>query len=669
MKQKVASHYSSTVKFSWRSFASSLRTKLALLILLAVFPALGVIVYTTNEQQQMAANNVTAEALRITLLAAVDEEQLIQTTHQLLVVLAQLREVRSSNPDACNTFLAQLRQKYPLYTIFGVIDADGYATCSSPALKHPVYLGDRPYFKGAVDTKNFAIGKYQVGRISRKASINFGYPVVAQDGKVQAVVFAGLDLGWLNKLVARAQLPPGSAFTMIDRDGTILARNLNSQRWIGKSALGTPLYKTILAHNGEGTAQVRDLDGSWHLYAFTRLRTGSEGNEVYVSLGIPAAIAFASVNSALVHNLIALGLVTILALVAIWFGSRVLILQQVDALLKATGRLNAGDLSARTGVVNASGELGQLAACFDNMADSLEKYLSQRNEALEVLKTSEAQLRALFAAMNDVIVVLDRLGCCLKIAPTNPEFKHGFDREIIGKTIHDVLPQAQADIFLKGIGRALELQQAIQVEYSLEIDERQVWFAAGVSPLSEDIVIWVARDITERKIAEQQLRHSALHDALTGLPNRVLFMERLENSLKHTKLRRDYLFAVLFLDFDQFKIINDRFGHLVGDRLLVAIARRLEKCVRPIDTVARLGGDEFTILLEEIQDSNDATQVADRIHHELTLPFSVNGHEVFTSTSIGIALGKPEYDSPEDLLCHADTAMYEAKVLGKGSRD
>ncbi len=158
-------------------------------------------------------------------------------------------------------------------------------------------------------------------------------------------------------------------------------------------------------------------------------------------------------------------------------------------------RLNAGDLSARTGVLSGNGELSELAKSFDNMADSLEKCLSERNQALEALKTSEAELRALFAAMKDVIVVLDRLGRYLKIAPTKPDFKYGFDTDLIGKTIHDVLPQPQVDIFLECIHRSLELQQAIQVEYSLEINQRQVWFAARVSPLLKDAVIWVARDI------------------------------------------------------------------------------------------------------------------------------------------------------------------------------
>lgn len=172
-------------------------------------------------------------------------------------------------------------------------------------------------------------------------------------------------------------------------------------------------------------------------------------------------------------------------------------------------------------------------------------------------------------------------------------------------------------------------------------------------------------DITERKQAEHQLLHHALHDNLTGLANRALFMDRLQQAIERSKRIPGYKFAVLFMDLDRFKVLNDSLGHIVGDQLLVAIARRLESCLRAIDTIARLGGDEFTILLEGIRDAEDACFLAERIHFALEAPFSLSGQEVFTSVSIGIALNETEYDRPEDLLRNADTAMYRAKTLGR----
>jgi diguanylate cyclase (GGDEF)-like protein/PAS domain S-box-containing protein len=171
-------------------------------------------------------------------------------------------------------------------------------------------------------------------------------------------------------------------------------------------------------------------------------------------------------------------------------------------------------------------------------------------------------------------------------------------------------------------------------------------------------------DITEGKVT----------DPLTGLPNRLLFIDRLGRLIKHAKRRKDHLFAVLFLDLDGFKMINDSLGHLVGDQLLLAVSERLEKCLRLTDTVARLGetftmarlgGDEFTVLLDDLKDPGDARLAADRLMKVLAPPFILGGKEVFTSASVGIALSNSAYDSPDDMLRDADTAMYRAKSLGK----
>ncbi|HXV85521.1 MAG TPA: EAL domain-containing protein, partial [Gemmatimonadales bacterium] len=172
-------------------------------------------------------------------------------------------------------------------------------------------------------------------------------------------------------------------------------------------------------------------------------------------------------------------------------------------------------------------------------------------------------------------------------------------------------------------------------------------------------------DVTARKTVEEQILHDAFHDALTGLPNRAFFISLLDRAMKRTRRRADYLYAVLFVDFDRFKLVNDSFGHVVGDRLLVAVAQRLKGCLRPGDVVARLGGDEFTILLDDIRDVSDATRVAERIQQELATPFDLEGHEVFTTASIGIALSTATYDRPEYHLRDADLAMYRAKARGK----
>jgi diguanylate cyclase (GGDEF)-like protein/PAS domain S-box-containing protein len=180
----------------------------------------------------------------------------------------------------------------------------------------------------------------------------------------------------------------------------------------------------------------------------------------------------------------------------------------------------------------------------------------------------------------------------------------------------------------------------------------------------------VMREATERKEAEEQLRRNAFHDALTGLPNRRMFMDRLEQTVQYAKQDPGSHFALLFLDLDRFKVINDSLGHLIGDQLLIAIARRLEGCLHHLDLVARLGGDEFTILLEGVSNIDEASGVADRIHNALAQPFNLSNNEVFTSVSIGIAMSSTmDLTRAEDVLRGADIAMYRAKSQGKSCHE
>jgi diguanylate cyclase (GGDEF)-like protein len=170
-------------------------------------------------------------------------------------------------------------------------------------------------------------------------------------------------------------------------------------------------------------------------------------------------------------------------------------------------------------------------------------------------------------------------------------------------------------------------------------------------------VVVNSRDVTERMALEEQLRHQAFHDPLTGLPNRALFMDRLEHALALAH-RRGTRIAVLFTDLDNFKVINDSLGHAAGDQLLIAVAERLKACVRPEDTAARLGGDEFAILVDGVTGMGDVARIAGRIAEILRPPFPLGEQEVFATANIGIALNGPAQGQPANLLRHADLAMY-----------
>jgi diguanylate cyclase (GGDEF)-like protein len=176
-------------------------------------------------------------------------------------------------------------------------------------------------------------------------------------------------------------------------------------------------------------------------------------------------------------------------------------------------------------------------------------------------------------------------------------------------------------------------------------------------------MVCVSRDISERKNAELELAHRALHDGLTGLPNRTLFLDRLGHALTRSR-RREGGVAIMFLDLDRFKVVNDSLGHEAGDRLLVDVAMRLSSALRPADTLARFGGDELILLCEDIPDEQDARAIAERLLQTFAEPFVVHDGEAFLHASIGIALSRDGFEPPEDLIRDADAAMYRAKERG-----
>ncbi len=355
----------------------SLRTRLLLLVLLAVIPALGLALYTNLEERQLSKALVQEHAMRLSRLVSADYERLIDDAQQLLVTLAQLPAVRDRNGAACNALFADLLAQRSSYANLGVIDTDGNTSCSALPTGE-LYLGDRVYFLRALETGDFAIGEYQIGRITGKASVNFGYPVLDDAARVQAVVFAALDLDWLNKLASQAGLPEGTMLTVTDRNGTILSRYPDDGKWIGKLMPEPLVLNAIQSQKGNGTVDAPGADGIRRLFSFAPFGGAAKSADAYVSVGIPAAVAFAGVNQILARNLAMLGIVAGLALAAAWAGGNLFIVRQIQALVEATKRVAAGELGVRTGLPDGQGELSQLAGAFDRMAESLERAHERR---------------------------------------------------------------------------------------------------------------------------------------------------------------------------------------------------------------------------------------------------------------------------------------------------
>ncbi|MBV9386937.1 MAG: EAL domain-containing protein [Chroococcidiopsidaceae cyanobacterium CP_BM_ER_R8_30] len=296
--------------------------------------------------------------------------------------------------------------------------------------------------------------------------------------------------------------------------------------------------------------------------------------------------------------------------------------------------------------------------------------ITDRKQAEAALQESEAKFRLLIQNSSDIISIVNLGGTILYVSPSVTRILGYNPEEMLGKNVFEFI---HAEDSLKSLNTLSYLIQTegttTQIECRVRRQDGSWCFLESTSSnlLVEPSVMGIvvnSRDLTERKVAEERLLHAALYDALTGLPNRTLFMERLQHAVEYAKRHKDFLFAVLFLDLDRFKFINDSFGHSFGDQFLLHIAESLRTCLRSVDVAARLGGDEFAILLEGIRDISDAVRVATRLQQQLSLPITLGRQQLSTTVSIGIALSTISCDQPEDLLRNADIAMYRAKAQG-----
>ena len=300
--------------------------------------------------------------------------------------------------------------------------------------------------------------------------------------------------------------------------------------------------------------------------------------------------------------------------------------------------------------------------------------ITERHRAEEAIRQNEQRFRALIENATDIIIILDNQFHFRYLSPSVRRILGYAPEELIDQSFWTMTDPEEKHLLTNCLNCALNQpgisQSSIEYHFYTRQGTGRILEAVITNLLNNPAVQGIVlncHEITDRKQAEVKLQHDALHDSLTNLPNRALLMERIKQALQRQQRHPKKLLGVLFLDLDRFKVINDSLGHLVGDRLLIALAARLEECKRVSDTVARLGGDEFVFLLEELTSPESAIKIAERIHQVLEKPFLLNNKELFVSASIGIALSTNPHDylDPTQLLRDADTAMYKAKERGK----
>jgi len=515
---------------------SGLRFRLVLLVVLASLPPVVLTLHIARQDRQRQTAALRQRSQDIIKLAARKEDEVIAGTRQLLRAVAESSQVQLGRWADCNKWLRTLFADSPRYANLGVIKPNGDVPASALPLTNTVNLADRPYFQRALSSRAFSMGDYQVGRISGKPSFNLGYPVFDPSGQVQAVVFAALDLDWVNRSDYALQklLPEGATWTKIDTNGTILVRYPAPEKGlVGEPLPEMSLLKTFLSGK-HGVMEAVDPKGISVFYDFTSTRSALVAGDVISILRVPRKVLFAEPDRVMIRNLTSVGLVAGLVLGIGWIGSRYLVLRPIQALVNFTAQLGAGDYGARTGVPRARDELRQLMGAFDQMARALQQREAERQSADNALKASEMRYRRLFETAQDGILILN--AGTGQIDDVNPFLTDmlGYTREqLLGNKLWEIGPFKDTKA---SKAEFRELQRETYVRYEdlpLETSAGKsinVEFVSNVYLVNGSKVIQCnIRDITKRKQAEGKLKES--RQRLQTLSRRLVKIQ--ENERRH----------------------------------------------------------------------------------------------------------------------------------------
>jgi signal transduction histidine kinase len=383
--------------------ATSLRTRLYLLVLAAFIPVCALIFYTAEEQKNIETGAILNNAILLAHSAANEERQQLEATRNLLSAISEFLLLNDVRSDKARRFFAVLVKQSQGYVDLGVLTPQGQLLSSARGV--PPFKGsEQPaWFVRCIGEKNFTMGDYKVDYITQEPMLYFALPVLDKHHHVKAAVFAAIALNWINRSIYKsfAELPQGSTLIQIDDGGDILTYKPHLQKWTEPDHFDPSLLQWILKHK-TGVKKTIGDDGVTRIYAFAPAPSSLKARRHYISLEIPQKIAFATSQRVFARNIILLGFIAILAVLIIWWAGDALVLRRVNMIVKASRMLAKGDLATRIGPIRGGDEISHLARVFNDMAAALELREVREYEAKEALKRSREQLRDLASYLQDV---------------------------------------------------------------------------------------------------------------------------------------------------------------------------------------------------------------------------------------------------------------------------
>jgi diguanylate cyclase (GGDEF)-like protein/PAS domain S-box-containing protein len=638
---------------------SSIRTHLLLLVLAVSVPLAAVVGYGIYSDMQQTVDHTKTSLRMLTSTMVSNTGGKIANARQILERLAVRPLVRQVDPKKCDTALKDLHSLNPGYADVGYTDMEGLVVCSAVPQPNgkPVNIRKTPWFQRFLKETRFTVGQPFFGPISGKWVSVLSAPIWNEHHEMVGAIPLPLDLAAFDPNIPAQLLPAGSRYGFVSEDGILIWRNHDPNSVIGTRSNSDTARRIVEVRDGEFESLAGD--GVTRFYSVVPMP--KTGWIAYV--GVPASEVYAAAKQrAITTTAIALAAIVLLLLIATAIARR--IASPVAELERAARAVHDGDLGVRA-AVGGPRDIAVVTQEFNAMVEAQQRSVAQLRIAATAFESQEGMM---ITDANNVILQVNR--AFTEITGYTAEEAVGQTPRLLSSGRHDTAFYAQMWESIKHIGG-----------WQGEIWDRRKngeiypkWVTITAVKSDDGTVtqyVGTQVDITARKAAEDEIQHLAFYDQLTRLPNRRLLLERLQQALA-SSARSGHRWAMLFIDLDHFKTLNDTLGHDKGDLLLQQVAQRLVTCVRQGDTVARLGGDEFVAMLEGLSENPEeaVTQtetLGERILATLSQPYLLAGHEHRSTASIGVTVFSGHQTSIDELLKQADLAMYQSKTAGRNT--
>jgi len=638
---------------------SSIQTHILLLVLavsipLAAFVGFGI--YSDMQQTIIHTKN-SLRVLASTMVRNTGSK--IDDAHQVLERLAARPLVRRIDQNNCDPILNDLKYVNPGYANVAYSSLDGQVVCSAvpqPGGK-PVNIGNTQWFQKFLKERSFSIGEPFFGPITHKWVSVLSSPIWNERHEMVGAIQIPLDLNAFDPNIPAQLLPTGTSFGFVNEGGILIWRNTDPEGVIGTRSNAEAARRTIEVRDGE--FESAGTDGIVRYYSVVSIpETGW-----IAFMGVPASTVYAEGKQrAIVATITALAAIVLLYLVAIAIARR--ITRPVAELERVTRLLQNGDYDVRA-AVSGPREIAAVAQEFNSMINAQQHSVEQLRIAAAAFESQES------------LMITDAEGVILRVNQAFTESTGYTAEEIVGQTPRLLKSGRHDSEFYRAMWENLLRTGTWQGEIWDRRKDGQIypkWMSITAVKGDGGVVTHYVGshiDITERKAAEEKIQHLAFYDHLTDLPNRRLLLDRLNQALVFTA-RSGRSGALLFIDLDNFKNLNDTLGHDIGDMLLQQVTQRLESCIRKGDTVARLGGDEFVVMLLDLSEQTleaaaQTEAIGEKILAAFSQPYQLDKNTYRCTASIGVTLIDDNQKSTDELMKQADIAMYQAKKAGRNA--